>query len=184
MKKLIIVANPAQDSHSFAISKTFEEKSKELWHKIKTLDLYKKENHQDFLTYQDMKKDLKFNKMNKHQELIERADELVFIFPVWRWDAPAILKNWLDINLQSWFAFEYTKKWVIWLLKNKTSRVITTSGAPGFLYRIMPLRLLRWKYRLWFCGIKQKSFKIFGKIHWKVDLNSKIFQEVKKIASK
>ena len=48
---------------------------------------------------------------------IKEADEIVFCFPVWWGDAPAILKNWLDYNFTSGFAFKYDPIGVIKLLK-------------------------------------------------------------------
>jgi putative NADPH-quinone reductase len=35
------------------------------------------------------------------QQKIAWADRLVFFFPLWWMDAPAILKNFLDMNLTS-----------------------------------------------------------------------------------
>lgn len=55
------------------------------------------------------------------------ADELVFVFPIWWGDAPAILKNFIDCNFHSGFAFRYENGRPIGLLKGKSARIIATS---------------------------------------------------------
>lgn len=96
MKKLIITAHPSKESHTSLIKNTYESVSKENNDEVKILNLYAKENLQDFLSFQEPK-EIKYSwTPNKHQELILRANELVFIFPIWWWWVPAILKNWLQ----------------------------------------------------------------------------------------
>ena len=43
------------------------------------------------------------------QEKITTADELVFVFPIWWVNMPAILKNFFDTILTGGFAFQYVK---------------------------------------------------------------------------
>jgi NAD(P)H dehydrogenase (quinone) len=43
------------------------------------------------------------------QEKILWADEIVLVFPIWWGDMPAIMKNWMDCNFMSGFAFKYEK---------------------------------------------------------------------------
>ncbi len=33
------------------------------------------------------------------QQKLTRADEYIFVFPIWGIDCPAILKNFIDVNL-------------------------------------------------------------------------------------
>jgi putative NADPH-quinone reductase len=76
------------------------------------------------------------------------------------------MKNFLDCNFSAGFAFKYLKWWkAIWLLNGKSARIITTSGAPSFFYKILLHIQLLWKMnRINYCGIKQKSFTVFGDI--------------------
>jgi putative NADPH-quinone reductase len=99
----------------------------------------------------------------KIQEKILAADELVFIFPIWWGDAPAIMKNFIDSNFQSGFAFRYENNKSIGLLKGKSARIIATSGGPAFFYKLFLHIQLLWNLnRIGFCGIKQKSFTVLG----------------------
>lgn len=166
MNKLIITANPSTQWFTHKIADTLANLSTDKGDKIEIINLYTTPLRQDFLTYEDKKEQPKDPITTKIQEKILWADELVFIFPIWRGDAPAIMKNFLDCNFSAGFAFKYVK-WgkAIWLLHGKSARIITTSGAPSFFYKVLLHIQLLWKMnRINYCGIKQKSFTVFGNI--------------------
>ena len=71
------------------------------------MNLYDEEWKQDYLMFDENNKPIDDKKRELIQQKISWADELVFIFPLWWFDAPAILKNWLDMNLTSKFAYLY-----------------------------------------------------------------------------
>lgn len=165
MKKLIIVANPNPKSFTYALLKKYQELSKSKWDTLEILDLYNTPLKQDFLRYEDRKEMGKDTTTQQIQEKITEAEELVFIFPIWWGDAPAILKNFIDSNFNSGFAFQYVDGKAVWLLKGKAARIIATSGAPTFFYTLILHIQLLWNLnRIWYCGIKQKSFTVFGDI--------------------
>ena len=97
--------------------------------------------------------------------MISRADELVFVHPVWWGAPPAILKNWIDHIFEAGFAFRYSQGGKVEkLLTEKTAKVFTTCGAPGFIYHLIffPLKTF-WKTALLgFCGIKLTDFVVLG----------------------
>ncbi len=71
------------------------------------------------------------NLVGQYQQLISNSDELVFIFPVWWYDAPAILKGFIDKVMLKDFAYLDTKFGLKGLLTHiKKTTVITTSGGP------------------------------------------------------
>lgn len=71
------------------------------------------------------------------QETIRWADHLVFFFPLWLGDMPALLKGFLEQVARPGFAFEYVegnplgKK----LLTGRSARVVVTMGMPALVYR-------------------------------------------------
>jgi NAD(P)H dehydrogenase (quinone) len=166
MKKLIITANPSSKGFTHKIAEKLSTLSKSNWDDTEILDLYKTELKQDFLRYEDKKEQWEDEIRNKMQEKILWADELIFIFPIWWWEAPAILKNYIDCNFSAWFAFKYIDyKWV-WLLQWKSARIIATSWAPSFFYKILLHIQMLWNMnRIWYCWIKLKSFTVF----WDMD---------------
>lgn len=180
MKKLIITANPVSTSLTWSIAEKLLELSEKKWDSVEILDLYKTDLKQDFLNYENVKEIWKDQITKKIQEKITWADELVFVFPIWWWDAPAILKNFIDSNFLPWFAYKYESWWKkIWLLKWKQARIIATSWAPGFFYKVLLHIQVMWNLnRIWFCGMKQKSFTVFWEVdRTKTDKN-KIFEKL------
>lgn len=109
MKKLIICAHPNPEGFSHKIAHRFIEKSEESGHECFLMELYSPEWKQDYLMLDEKNKPVSDPKREAIQAKISWADELVFIFPLWRFDAPAIMKNWFDTNMTSKFAFIYRK---------------------------------------------------------------------------
>jgi NAD(P)H dehydrogenase (quinone) len=72
----------------------------------------------------------------KHQqEKVAKADALVFIYPIWWWGMPAILKGWIDRVFQVGFAYKLTDKGVVGLLRNRKALVVNTTGSSETFYR-------------------------------------------------
>jgi putative NADPH-quinone reductase len=78
------------------------------------------------------------------QETIAWAEHLVFVFPLWLGDMPALLKGFLEQALRPGFALGegFTK-----LLKGRSARLVVTMGMPGLAYRF------------WFRSHSMKSFE-------------------------
>lgn len=93
------------------------------------------------------------------QEAIRRADLLVFIYPTWWGDLPALLKGALDRTILPGFGFKYHKNSPLWdkLLKGTRARIITTMDAPlwyyRFVYRSPGTNMLK-RALLHFCGVR------------------------------
>jgi putative NADPH-quinone reductase len=70
------------------------------------------------------------------QDSIGWAEHLVFIYPLWLGDMPALLKGFLEQVMRPGFAFHtqpsgLPKKG----LKGRSARIVVTMGMPAFLYR-------------------------------------------------
>lgn len=70
------------------------------------------------------------------QEAIRWANHLLFLYPLWLGDMPALLKAFLEQVLRPGFALDYgdggyPKK----LLEGRSARVVVTMGMPAFFYR-------------------------------------------------
>ncbi len=183
MKKLIITAHPSSKWFTHKIAKSFEKWAIEKWDTVEILDLYDEKHTQDYLRFEDASELQKDEKRDSMQEKILEANELIFVFPVWWGNMPAILKNFFDVNLERGFAFKYWNKWPIWLLKWKTARVFTTCDAPSLFYKLFFLPMnLKWYFKMYllgFCWIKLLSFDIFGLMRKKGDTEKeKILEKV------
>jgi len=100
------------------------------------------------------------SQVKKFQKQIAATDKLIFIYPVWWYAAPAMMKGFFDKTLTPGFAFKYeggglpTK-----LLKGKKAAVFFTTGGPKFVYRfIQDPGAKTVKSTLSFCGIASKNF--------------------------
>lgn len=98
------------------------------------------------------------------QAKIEQAQRLVFIYPNWWQNMPAMLKGFIDRVFTPGFAFEYqTNGLPRGLLRGRRAAVFTSSGAPRFFARFLAAdRSLKVLVRdvLKFCGIEAQAFAI------------------------
>ncbi len=95
----------------------------------------------------------------KSIEEIKKADHITWIFPMWWYGYPAIMKGFVDRTFLPGIAFEYVegKAFHKKLLKGKTARIIITADTPKYYDRIFfcsPAINQFKKGTLEFCGIK------------------------------
>jgi putative NADPH-quinone reductase len=71
------------------------------------------------------------------QRLMRWADHLVFFFPLWLGDMPALLKGFLEQVARPGFAFQPTASGGLGekLLAGRSARVVVTMGMPALVYR-------------------------------------------------
>jgi len=167
MRKLLITAHPNPNGFTHKIANTFFAVSEDCGHEVRIINLYDSDLRQDFLILDAKNKPTNDPHISYMQEQITWAEELIFIYPVWWYDAPAILKNWFDVNLASGFAYKYKDNWLLpqQFLKGKKARFFVTTGSPAWLW-YTPVGWGVWinmvVWRLAFVGIWTKSFTIFG----------------------
>jgi putative NADPH-quinone reductase len=75
--------------------------------------------------------------LEESQRCIVWATHLVFFFPLWMGEMPALLKGWLEQVARPGFAFEYGKDSPMWhkKLTGRSARVVVTMGMPALVYR-------------------------------------------------
>jgi len=186
---LIITAHPNEKNLTKGIATIFLKEKEVAGHKVEIVDLYKDKQlpYLDCVTNNDIAR--LSDEQKYYQEKVTWADEIVFIYPFWWGTMPAILKNWIDSVLTMGFAAKYDENGrPIGLLKNKSVRVLSTSGAPTFLYCLNGIRGANkkiWKKTIVeFCGMKFKGYHLFGGMDTKSKKIDKMFKCVTKIAKK
>lgn len=166
MKKLIIYSAPNKSSFTHKIVAKLKEK----YPNSELIDLYSNEYKLDFLKFEN-KNEIPENKVvKKIQNKILESDEMIFVFPIWWGNCPAIMKNMIDSVFISWFAFEYNKDGKKELLTDKKASIIATCDAPWNIY----LENSNWtwinlkdyfeKAIFWFSGIKMNNFLLIDKL--------------------
>jgi putative NADPH-quinone reductase len=70
------------------------------------------------------------------QEAMLWADHLVFLYPLWLGDMPALLKAFLEQALRPGVAFQYGEgESPEAMMKGKSARLVVTMGMPALFYR-------------------------------------------------
>lgn len=72
------------------------------------------------------------------QETILWAEHLVFIYPIWLGDVPALFKGFLEQVTRGSFAIAQSERgFPTKKLKGRSARIIVTMGMPGIMYRLL-----------------------------------------------
>lgn len=148
MKTLIIYAHPYDKSFNHAIFTKVQQILKARKEEFSAIDLYWDNFNPAYDTRElSLFKAGKTSDPNvkKYQKLLKEANRLIFIFPVWWNDTPAIIKGFIDKVMKKQFAYNVGATGVIGHLKNiQRVEVMTTSTSPTWYLKI-------------FCGSAIKS---------------------------
>jgi NAD(P)H dehydrogenase (quinone) len=138
MKVLVVYAHPNPQSFNHAILDSFTKGLADAGHSFEVSDLYAMKfdpclNPADFAQFQgkSMPEDVL-----AEQKKVSEAEALVFIYPVWWFSFPAILKGWIDRVLSHGFAYRFAKpRGAEGLLKDKKALLINTTIIPEENYK-------------------------------------------------
>ncbi|MEO0469488.1 MAG: NAD(P)H-dependent oxidoreductase [Bacteroidota bacterium] len=106
----------------------------------------------------------------KAQSLIQWADHLIWVYPTWWWNMPALLKGFIDRVFVPGFAFQYEEgaTFQTRLLKGKTASIILSMDSPAWYNRVVMRNVVLFNMRkgiLDFCGIKTKKVFVVDNYH-------------------
>jgi NAD(P)H dehydrogenase (quinone) len=142
MQVLVVFAHPNPQSFNHAIMESFVSGLKEAGHTCEISDLYAGGfnpvfNSADFSQFTGNKMPIE---VLAEQQKVNKADALVFIYPVWWWAAPAILKGWYDRVLSYGYAYKSGEHGEpVGMLKPKKVLHITTTLGKKEEYQGMGL---------------------------------------------
>lgn len=169
MKFLIIESHPYEGSFNRQIAKNIRE-TLELKHEVDTIDLIK-DNFNPVMESEDLKlfsQGLAHDELvNKYQEKINNADYIIFVYPIWWLNMPAILKGFFDKVFLKKFAYEYTDEGVKGLL-NKKAAVISTMEVDFKIYDEVfknPMQNQFIAGTLSYCGIQTEKYFLIDNIN-------------------
>ena len=186
MKNLIIISHPDVNSFCYngifkTIKKTLEENKEEVW----TIDLYR----QWFGMYK-----LSDDKIKEYKQLIQWADRIYIISPVWWFRTTPLLESFFDSVFTPGFAYKFVPITKLYgypkpLLKNKKVRTYLTHGAPALpvltLYaNSVKLRLVMGVYSFVFGWFKTKTRQFWSVPFVSNEKRKKYLDQVKKDISK
>lgn len=186
-KLLIIYAHPNHEgSNGFFLKTILEKLEKKGFSDYEIIDLYK-------INYDPILKSSEVYSMgNKEvsqenlafQAKIKKSEKLLFIYPTWWQNMPAILKGFVDRVFTSNFAFKYIFGAPFGLLKGKRAAIFTSTGGPALynklIIRNQAIKLLS-KHVLLMAGIRSKGFTLSLASRFKESHKNKIIKIANKI---
>ncbi|WP_053220202.1 NAD(P)H oxidoreductase [Virgibacillus senegalensis] len=163
MKVLTFITHPRKNSLTFAAAEKFMEGLQDAGHEADTVDLYRS----GFSPLVEEADEPDWNDSHQHfspetlaeMERLKQFDGLAFVFPLWWWSMPALMKGYIDRVWNYGFAYGGNKlphEHVLWL---------ALAGAP-------PERFSKRKYDFMmrhyfnigladYCGIGHSHFALF-----------------------
>lgn len=190
MKKIAIInGHPNKDSFNFGVTEAYRLGASEAGAEVREIvirDLNFNPNLQfGYQKRMELEPDLL-----KAWEIIQWADHLVWVHPVWWGGFPALMKGFIDRLFLPGMAYKYRENSVWWdkLLKGKTAHIITTLDQPGWYYRLFfgrpSVNQLR-KSILEYCGVKPVKVTYVGIIrNSKEEQRSQWLRKVKELGKK
>ncbi len=168
MRVFVVLAHPAPDSFNAALCSELCAGLREAGHEADVADLYA-ERFDPVLGGPELATlgtGRPLPDVAAYQERILRAEALAFVFPVWWFGVPAILKGFVDRVFQEEFAFRFTSGGrVKGLLHHKKALVVCTTGVSRPLYRLCrfgrPLEKAFDDWTLGICGVGNVRHVVF-----------------------
>jgi NAD(P)H dehydrogenase (quinone) len=152
MKVLLVVAHPEPRSLTCSLHKLIHDELEQQGHEIQTSDLYRMnwKPHIDRDDFTDLATDARLRittassssfasdnlteDVKTEQVKIIWADTVIFVFPLWWYTFPAILKGWIDRVFTTGFAYATKKPEPTF--KGKRAMLVTVLGGRESAYSV------------------------------------------------
>ncbi len=179
MNVLVVCAHPNPSSFTHAMTHAIATGLRASEHQVNIKDLYA-QNFDPVLKADDLEQlhvgDIPRHIRNEQDDLLW-AEALVFVYPLWWFDRPAILKGWFDVVFTNEVAFSFNDKGVQGMLKHQKALVLIAAGGTEEYFEnsdAMPLihRPVT-DGTLGFCGIDDVSHNIYFNVPNKTDAERK-----------
>lgn len=135
-KIAIVVGNPMRDSYGEALGQAYQRGAESAGHEAKLFVLARMNFdailREGYRRLQPLEPDLV-----AAREAFIACDHVVFVFPLWCGDMPAIMKGFIERLIQpDLLAIKAAGAGASWkVFKGKSARIIMTMGMPGLIYR-------------------------------------------------
>ncbi|SHK18322.1 NAD(P)H-dependent oxidoreductase [Thermocrinis minervae] len=172
MKALVIYAHPNPKSFNHAILERVQKTLESLGVEYMVRDLYSVGfnpvlSAEDFISLQQGKV---LEDVKREQDYIRSSDFLIFIFPMWWYSFPAILKGYIDRVFSYGFAYEERDSGLVGLLGDKKALFFVTLGGSQEDYKDFAQCLKQtFSATLGFCGVDVKGVEFFYSVPYVSD---------------
>ena len=165
-KELVILGHPDDESFCADLANSYYEGAISAGKEVDLLKLseldFKENLEHGYRKRTDLEPDL-----SQARDLIDKADHIVWVFPIWWSTMPARMKGFIDRLFLPGWAFGRGGGIPEKLLKGKTSQLIVSMDSPIWYYKFFlkePIKYSFVKGTLSFCGIKNTSINYFTPI--------------------
>jgi putative NADPH-quinone reductase len=134
MKILYVNGHPYAKSYHAAVQRAYTD-AIDAGHEVRMLELSAL-SFDPVLRFGYAKRMSEDSAIIQSQELVTWADHIVFAFPMWWGDAPALMKGWIERVFTPGFAYTISGTRER-LLRGKTADIVVTSRIPRLLYRLV-----------------------------------------------
>lgn len=137
MKKILVInGHPVEDSFSKALADSYIEGAESKGYKVEIIQVRKMDFNPNLMF--GYKKRMKMESdVAQAISKIKESDHIVWIFPMWWYSMPAMLKGFIDRTFLPDVAFRSRPgKLPEKLLRGRSSRIIITSDTPRWFDRI------------------------------------------------
>ncbi|MGB2698162.1 MAG: NAD(P)H-dependent oxidoreductase [Candidatus Zixiibacteriota bacterium] len=173
MQVYIVFAHPSKNSFSGEVLESFTRGLIDAGHSFEIGDLYTM-NFKSELDLPEYKRETGLDPdaripldVKAEQEKINKADALVFIYPVWWSDCPAKLKGWFDRVFTYGYAYQYVNR-EHFTSKIHIEKALVLCPAGHMVEHLEEIgiaesmRCIMLKDRLLGVGVKQAEMEILG----------------------
>ncbi|WP_047685783.1 NAD(P)H-dependent oxidoreductase [Xenorhabdus indica] len=131
MKHMIIYAHPNPKSFNFAIKEKIISEIVKKGEEYSFISLYDEKFNPilDSPDFEALHRGEILADVAKSQAMVKEADHLIFIYPIWWFGQPAILKGWIDRVFSNGFAYYEDERTFIPYLTGKSATVYVTLGT-------------------------------------------------------
>lgn len=133
MKYIVIYCHPNPHSFNRAVLERVVSILREKSHEVSIRNLYELQ-FRPHLDADDLAKISRHElpgDILKEQQTLKDADTMVFIFPIWWYGMPAMLKGYIDRVFSGGFAFEKTQQGMRGMLIKRAILITTTGNAES-----------------------------------------------------
>jgi putative NADPH-quinone reductase len=158
MKQVLIInGHPNKNSYNYALAAAYAKGASKANASISQLNIADLDFNPNLATGDQYNSELEPD-LQAAVEKIKKAEHIVWVFPMWWYGAPALMKGFIDRTFLPGIAFKYVegKAFPNKLLKGKTARLIITADTPQWydvLFMKKPAINQLKKGTLQFCGI-------------------------------
>lgn len=131
----VVFAHPSHESYNYALLQRLTTGLASAAHEVQVSDLYE-QGFDPAMTADELYRHHAPESVVAEQRKVLWAQLLIFVYPVWWWSPPAILKGWLERVVCLDFAFRYDIKRLGYagLLEGREAVVISTGSSDPRTY--------------------------------------------------